>query len=74
MQYNVIKIRNGDDEMLHEQRINLAKELEKKRKMRLNGDSIMVSNGLVYVNETPMTWDYFTHIYLLNVNVMNGGK
>lgn len=58
--------------MNFEQRLATASKLERLGKLSIgNGkgkpkDTIIVRNGLVYVNEEPMTWDTFTHIYLFN--------
>lgn len=51
-----------------EQRLATAAKLEKRGKLTMpNGDMVSVYYGLVYLNrKIPMTWDTFTHIYLLD--------
>lgn len=61
-------------------RLSVAKALEKHGRIRIGNDYAVVRNGLVYIEtsselthpisatplENPMTWDTFTHAYLLD--------
>ena len=53
--------------MTLENRLRTAERLEKQGKISIGNDIITVNNGLVYVNDEPMTWDTFTHLYLLTI-------
>lgn len=53
--------------MTLENRLKTAAKLEKQGKISIGNDIITVNDGLVYVNGKPMTWDTFTHLYLLTV-------
>ena len=61
-------------------RIEIARKLEKAGSIRIGKDVATVRNGLIYIEtetpptnpyygillDNPMTWDDFTHIYLLD--------
>lgn len=49
-----------------EQRLAIAARIEKRKQITVGSDKVIAFNGLVYVNKVPMTWDTFTHIYLLD--------
>lgn len=62
------------------QRLKHAEKLEKRGQLKIGKDVCIVKNGLVHVKtetqpmhprynyplENPMTWDTFTHLYLLD--------
>lgn len=52
--------------MNYEQRIRKAEELERKGEIKIGKDKCVAKNALVYINGNPVTWDTFTHIYLLD--------
>ena len=54
------------DNMNYEQRMRKAEELKRKREIKIGKDICISKNALVYINGSPVTWDTFTHIYLLD--------